>query len=46
MTRFTELGISDDILKGLDALGFEDPTNDERREQLARNTALKNGPER
>jgi ATP-dependent RNA helicase DeaD len=26
MTRFTELGISDDILKGLDALGFEEPT--------------------
>jgi ATP-dependent RNA helicase DeaD len=26
MTRFADLGINDDILQGLDALGFEDPT--------------------
>lgn len=30
----------------LRALGFEDPTNDERRERLARNAALKDWPER
>lgn len=29
----------------LRALGFEDPTNDERRERLARNMALKDWPE-
>ena len=28
----------------LRALGFEDPTNDERRERLARNAALKDWP--
>jgi hypothetical protein len=30
----------------LRALGFEDPTNDERRERLARNAALKDWPKR
>jgi transcriptional regulator with XRE-family HTH domain len=30
----------------LRALGFEDPTDDERRERLARNAALKDWPER
>ncbi|MFH1865371.1 MAG: hypothetical protein ABIK85_05750 [Candidatus Eisenbacteria bacterium] len=30
----------------LRGLGFEDPTDDERRERLARNAALKNWPER
>lgn len=30
----------------LRALGFEDPTNDERRERLARNVALKDWPKR
>ncbi len=30
----------------LNALGFDDPTNEERRERLARNAALKDWPER